>query len=206
MLFIHRQNDHVNLLGSQSHAAGEIPRLILSSRAQKLSHAFQSDAIELIDKFKGALSIKKTRFSESIGRLRKCEGKPTPIKRVITDLYIETANRTEYHFEMKTAKPNSGQCETFNEKAMKIHLLRRDSGRTVFTFFAFSYNPYGQLRGDYKHPYPHSYCDFEQSILVGKEFWDIIGGENTYEEVLEIYKQVGKEKGPEIIEKLVYKK
>jgi hypothetical protein len=30
-------------------------------------------------------------------------------------------------------------------------------------------------------------------VLMGKKFWDLIGGPGTYEEVLGLYRQVGRE-------------
>ena len=46
------------------------------------------------------------------------------------------------------------------------------------------------------------YMDLEDEVLIGKEFWDIVGGEGTYEEVLEIYQEVGREKGSSMIDQL----
>ncbi len=37
--------------------------------------------------------------------------------------------------------------------------------------------------------------DLEEEVLIGKEFWDMVGGNGTYEEILSIYQEVGKAKG-----------
>lgn len=178
----------------------------VAERGKRNEGEISESAVKKIDNLKGRIAISKTRFSEALIELKSAKGTLVEIKKVITDLYYETDANEEFHFEMKTSKPNSGQCETYNEKALKIHLLRGSTKRKINTYFAFSYNPYGQYREEYKHPYPHTYCDFDESIMVGKEFWDFLGGEGTYVEVLDIYREVGKEKGPEIIEKLIYKK
>lgn len=65
-----------------------------------------------------------------------------------------------------------------------------------------AYNPYGKDRGSYKHSFSLKYLDMQNQVILGKEFWDLIGGEGTYGEVLSIYREVGKEKGPDIIEQL----
>ena len=44
--------------------------------------------------------------------------------------------------------------------------------------------------------------DLEDEVLLGKEFWDLVGGVGTYEEVLEIYQEVGREKGPDMLDQL----
>jgi len=47
------------------------------------------------------------------------------------------------------------------------------------------------------------FFDLNNEILVGKEFWDFLGGENTYEEILRIFKSVGEAKGKEITRRLI---
>jgi len=44
--------------------------------------------------------------------------------------------------------------------------------------------------------------DLASEVLIGKEFWDMVGGKGTYEEVLNIYQEVGKEKGPDMLDQL----
>ena len=35
--------------------------------------------------------------------------------------------------------------------------------------------------------------DFKNDFLIGKNFWDFLGGENTFSALLEIFDEVGKE-------------
>ncbi|MBE9594459.1 MAG: TdeIII family type II restriction endonuclease [Proteobacteria bacterium] len=45
--------------------------------------------------------------------------------------------------------------------------------------------------------------DTEKQVLIGKEFWEIVGKDpNTYNDFLEVYRKVGREKGAEMIDKL----
>jgi hypothetical protein len=46
--------------------------------------------------------------------------------------------------------------------------------------------------------------DMKNQILLKDEFWDIVGGKGTFAELLEIYREVGEEKGRQIIERLGY--
>ena len=41
-----------------------------------------------------------------------------------------------------------------------------------------------------------------EEVLIGSEFWDLIGGTGTYDEILAIYQKVGKEKGPDMLDQL----
>jgi hypothetical protein len=44
--------------------------------------------------------------------------------------------------------------------------------------------------------------DLSNEVLLGSEFWDIVGGEGTYDEILDIYQEVGREKGPDMLDQL----
>jgi type II restriction endonuclease TdeIII len=46
--------------------------------------------------------------------------------------------------------------------------------------------------------------DMKNQILLEDEFWDIVGGKGTFTELLEIYREVGEEKGRQIIKRLGY--
>ena len=61
-------------------------------------------------------------------------------------------------------------------------------------YYALPFNPYGE-RENYAHPHPKRWFDMinDEAVLMGKEFWDIVGGEGAYEAVIEIFKEVGKE-------------
>ena len=65
-----------------------------------------------------------------------------------------------------------------------------------------AYNPYGTSRAGYKHSFTMRYMDMKNQVLIGKEFWDLVGGQGTYQAVLEIYREVGREKGPDMIDQL----
>ena len=47
------------------------------------------------------------------------------------------------------------------------------------------------------------FFDLDNEVLIGKEFWDFLGGENAYEEILKIFRLVGERKGKEITRRLI---
>ena len=65
----------------------------------------------------------------------------------------------------------------------------------------------GFIQGLVEHHY-HSfalrYLDMHHQVLLGADFWTLIGGEGTYEELLEIYQEVGREKGKAMIDALAF--
>lgn len=125
-------------------------------------------------------------------------------KKVRVDLYIVTHNGTELFFEMKSPKPNKGQCLEVMQRLLRFHLFRGKNSPDVQAYYAMPYNPYGSQRSDYKWTYPKQYMPFDEAVVIGDEFWTMIGGKTTYRELLEIYQEVGKAKSKSMIEQLSF--
>lgn len=67
-----------------------------------------------------------------------------------------------------------------------------------------AYNPYGNHREDYRHSFSLQYLDMENQVLIAEEFWQIIGGKGTYDELLDIYREVGREKSKAMMDALLF--
>lgn len=120
----------------------------------------------------------------------------------IADLYIETKSGEEWFFEIKSPKPNKGQCLEATGRLLQIQAITHEKYPKTKAFYATAYNPYGVDKSTYRHSFVVNYMDLANEVLVGKEFWDLIGGKGTYEEVLSIYQEVGKEKGSDMLDQL----
>ena len=120
------------------------------------------------------------------------------------DLFVQAHNGEEFYFEMKTVKPNKDQCLRITQSILQIHALCDMPRPRVKSYLALPYNPFGNSRNDYKWTYPRNYMPFDEAVLIGKEFWNIIGGETCYEELLEIYQYVGTVKGKYIVDSLAF--
>ncbi|MEK7637219.1 MAG: TdeIII family type II restriction endonuclease [Patescibacteria group bacterium] len=120
----------------------------------------------------------------------------------IADLFIETKSGEEWFFEIKSPKPNKGQCLEATGRLLQVQAITHEKYPKAKAFYATAYNPYGIEKSTYRHSFVVNYMDLASEVLVGKEFWDLIGGKGTYEEVLSIYQEVGKEKGPDMLDQL----
>jgi hypothetical protein len=123
---------------------------------------------------------------ESISNVKKSnEGHKATI---ISDLWFKRDNQ-EYFFSIKTVKPNIDQ--TIEAKRDLLKLKINNSKANVY--YGLYYNPWGEQRNSYKHNPPMKVFNFlkDEVVLIGKEYWDIIGGEGTYEELLEIAEKAG---------------
>jgi len=105
----------------------------------------------------------------------------------IADFYMKRDGK-EYYFEIKTVKPNIDVFEKSKTKLLEWVARKR---KCINVYLAFPYNPY--------HPKPYhrftevGMMDPPNDFLVGDEYWDFIGGKNTFPELLKTFDEVGKE-------------
>ncbi len=173
-----------------------------AERGHRIEGMISLKALEEIDEIVAQLKSGAKSYPAMVKKVLRARGGPTSERMTTADLSLVGSDGTEAFFELKSPKPNKGQCLEVTERLLLIHALRGGGPPKVLTFWAMAYNPYGAKRSDYKHSFTLNYLDFENQVLLGQEFWDFVGGPNTYEEVLEIYREVGREKGPDMLEQL----
>lgn len=128
------------------------------------------------------------------------KGKMKKVKPTRVDVLIESNSGELFLFDIKTAKPNAGGFKEFKRTLLEwvAAVLAEDPEAKVNTIIAIPYNPY--------EPQPYNrwtmrgMLDLESELKVAKEFWDFIGGEGAYVELLNVFERVGIELRPEIDE------
>lgn len=114
----------------------------------------------------------------------------------IADFYMKR-DGVEYYIEIKTVKPNIDVFTTSKEKLLEWNARKRMSVKTIL---AFPYNPY--------HPEPYTrfteqgLLEHGKEFLVAEEYWDFLGGQGTYTDLLEQFDDVGKIFKDEISKKI----
>jgi hypothetical protein len=112
---------------------------------------------------------------------------------VVCDIYIEShSTGKRYAFELKAPLPNSDQTKVSKEKLFK--LLAMQPQQVDHAFYALPYNPYGK-KEDYQWGFPARWFNMQQDecVLIGNEFWDLIGGAGTYEQFVTEINLLGKD-------------
>ena len=114
-------------------------------------------------------------------------GQPHQI-RVISDLYWRK-NGINNYMSIKTVKPNIDQTAEAKRDLLKLKL----ADPTANVYYGLYYNPYGENKSDYAWSPPKNIFNFntDPCILIGKEYWDTLGGIGFYEELLAIAQRVG---------------
>ncbi len=126
------------------------------------------------------------------------KGKIVKVKPTRVDLMMESKEGVFFLFDIKTAKPNAGGFKEFKRTLLEwvAVVLANNPQAKVNTLIAIPYNPY--------EPEPYNrwtmrgMLDIEKELKVANEFWDFIGGENTYQGLLDCFEKVGIELRGEI--------
>jgi hypothetical protein len=177
----------------------------VAERGYKASGKMPAAAAAKIEEIVSRISEGKTPdFPTLIDEVLRISDGERVERPVIADLYLKDKRGHEYFFEIKSPKPNKGQCLEVTERLLRIHATTQKNKPYVNAYFAMAYNPFGRRLEDYRHSFALRYLDMHYQVLLGADFWTLVGGEGTYEELLEIYREVGKEKGKAMIDALAF--
>jgi len=124
---------------------------------------------------------------------------------VISDIYLLNAAENKQAFlELKAPKPNADQTKESKDKMFKLFCVNRESPYETYIYFALPYNPY-LTRDRYNWPHPKRYFDMCNSpvVIMGKELWDFVGGEGTYEELVGLFQDIGIQTKQNILNRVI---
>lgn len=165
----------------------------------KISSQAQIVIQDIMDSLNSAIS--KPDKAQEVLRLRNvCQkGDIKEVKTTKVDIWLENDDEIVL-FDLKTAKPNKGNFKEFKRTLLEwvACYLYQYPDANINTLVAIPYNPYA--------PKPYSrwtmagMLDLENELKVAEEFWDFLGGEGTYLELLDIFEKVGIEMRDEIDE------
>ena len=130
-----------------------------------------------------------TRETKYMAELASQSDTDTDFAKVTSDLYLRKNSR-ETFFELKAPKPNKGQCQRMLQDSLYIHGILKKSPPEVNTYVGMAYNPFGES-SNYTYGIAKRYLDIKRQVMVGKTFWEFLGGPNTYEQLLDIFIEVG---------------
>lgn len=166
----------------------------------QISESAQRVIQDIMDDLTAANS-KPNKRSE-IEAIRKVaqSGKMKTIKPTKVDIWLQGGDNQLYFFDIKSAKPNKGGFKEFKRTLLEwtACVLSTNPKAKINTLIAIPYNPY--------EPKPYSrwtmagMLDLKTELKVAKEFWDFLGGEGAYLQLLQIFERVGIELRSEVDE------
>lgn len=138
--------------------------------------------------------------TSEINEIRKVcqQGKMNKLKTVKVDLFVESKDGELFLFDLKTAKPNISNFKDFKRTLLEwvAIVLSANPKAKVNSLVAIPYNPY--------EPQPYErwtlkgMLDLDNELKVAEEFWDFLGGQGAYTDLLKCFEQAGIELRPEI--------
>lgn len=149
------------------------------------------------DLISGSISPNKTKEINKIKKVAKL-GDVKKVKLTKIDIYLETEDKI-YMIDLKAAKPNFGEFKGFKRTLLEwtaAKYLNDPNNKEIITMIAIPYNPY--------EPEPYNrwtmkgMIDINNELKVADEFWDFLGGEGTYKDLLDCFERVGIELRDEI--------
>jgi hypothetical protein len=112
----------------------------------------------------------------------------------IVDVYISDGE-DDYYFDIKTVKPN--KANFISHKRLLLTWIAR-ADKSITSAIVFPYNPY--------HPKKYHRIGYDfmsrNDVLVGSEYWNLLGGKGCYEEILELFETAGKSKWSQLQKKI----
>jgi len=126
------------------------------------------------------------------------KGATNTLSTVKVDLFVQDKNGALYLFDLKTVKPNISNFKDFKRTMLEWCAIKlaQNPKADVMSFIAIPYNPYEPE--PYQRWTMKGMLDLNQELKVAEEFWNFLGGDGAYEELLNCFERVGVELRPEI--------
>jgi len=168
-----------------------------------VGNTINNECQQNIQKIMNALTIGNTPNKQNeIELLRKSIGsdKKNELRTVKADLFLESKDGEIFLFDLKTAKPNISNFKDFKRTLLEWAgiVLTQNPTAKVNTLIAIPYNPYEPK--PYERWTLKGMIDLESELKVAEEFWDFLGGNGAYEDILNCFELAGIEMRNEIDE------
>lgn len=126
------------------------------------------------------------------------DGEMIKVKPTKVDVKVVGHDESIFLIDIKTAKPNAGGFKEFKRTLLEwiAATLAENPLANVHSAIAIPYNPY--------EPQPYNrwtmrgMLDLQNELKVANEFWDFLGGQGSYQQLLDVFERIGIELRPEI--------
>lgn len=177
-------------------------RFIQAESQHRPGNQISEGAQTIIQKIMNNLSAasKDVNKTEEVEQIRAvCQkGAMNTLETVNVDLFIQDAKGAMYLFDIKTVKPNISGFKDHKRTLLEWCAIKlaQNPNSQIHTCIAIPYNPY--------EPQPYQrwtlkgMLDLPHELKVAEEFWDFLGGNGSYEELLNCFERVGIELRDEV--------
>ncbi|PKN00185.1 MAG: TdeIII family type II restriction endonuclease [Elusimicrobia bacterium HGW-Elusimicrobia-2] len=162
-----------------------------------ITQAAQNEIQKIMNNLSVGGEVNKSGETEKIRKVAR-SGKENKLKSVKVDLFLVSKKNEVFMFDLKTVKPNKGDFISYKRNMLEwlAVYFYQDQKAKVNTLIAIPYNPY--------EPKPYArwtmkgMLDLKEEVKVAEEFWNFLGGNGAYEDLLDCFEQAGVELRVEI--------
>lgn len=175
------------------HSAGHAEKqveLVGTIKAERLRRI--NETLNALEHSVRGKKTQKPDWNSELTYIMQGAGEEIPVK-IVADVYVEDQKSgKKWAFELKAPLPNSDQTKVSKEKLLKIYAMTEP--QVDGAYFALPYNPYGD-RKDYAWSFPQRWFDMKQDsvVLIGRDFWQKIGGSGTYQAFIDAVNEISDE-------------
>lgn len=162
-----------------------------------ITDAAQNEIQNIMNDLSIGYDVNKTQETERIRKVAQ-KGNKKNIKLVKVDLFLVSHSDDIYMFDLKTVKPNKGGFISYKRSLLEwlaAYFFEYPEAK-VNTLISIPYNPYEPE--PYKRWTMKGMLDLKKEVMVAEEFWNFLGGDGTYSDLLDCFEQAGTELRPEI--------
>lgn len=178
----------------------EAEKKVFSGRISSEEKSIIRDIVKSLEENKDG-----SRYADEIQSIYSASSKNLKEIRITIDLYLKDKRGKEYYVEMKGPDPNKKEVRAAKEDLLNIVAMKKrtvklkEFHKKVAVIFGVYYS---NMEGEYNNWKVSPIFENEKGILIQEEFWEFLGGKNTYSELLEIITEIRDEVVPQIKEKL----
>jgi len=130
---------------------------------------------------------RKPDHKSEVEEILAARGGPEREAKMVADVFIGDLGGGPFFAELKSYGPNLDICAETKSKILMFCAL--NAGLNGEAYLALYYNPW-VTRQAYAHSFTRQIMDMEAEVLIGEEFWEKVGGEGTFAELLDIVAEV----------------
>jgi type II restriction enzyme len=160
----------------------------------------QTEITSIMDTLRTDAKATPDKIKELTALSKTLSGAKSKVNFTKADVYLVDKQGEIWAFDLKSPKPNKGEFQGFKRTLLEWagSIMLENKGAKIHTLLAIPYNPY------YPKPYERwtmkGLFDLPNEIMVAEEFWDFLGGADSYKELLGCFERVGIEMRAEIDE------
>ena len=156
----------------------------------EISEEAQNEIQNIINRLSTGETSDKINEIEAVRKVCQ-KGKINKLKTVKVDLFLQAKDNSIHLFDLKTAKPNISNFKDFKRTLLEwiAIFLYKNPEAQLHSYIAIPYNPYEPK--PYERWTLKGMLDLDNELKIAGEFWNFLGGENAYEELLNCFERVG---------------